>query len=60
MSKWIDELPDGTYKEEIYDPKGCRYLYNEVCCNDKSDMCADFPSIKYDCPRCEYFEPEEM
>ena len=24
------------------------------------DMCADFPSVKYDCPRCEYFESEEM
>lgn len=23
MSRWLDSLPDGTYKEKIYDRDGC-------------------------------------
>lgn len=59
MSRWLDPLPDGTYKEEIYDREGCRYLVNEVCCNDRCDWCCDFPDPEEDCKRCEYFEKED-
>ena len=48
MSRWLDQLPDGTYQVEIYDWEGCRHLHNEVCCNDKCDMCCDFPSPEED------------
>ena len=59
MSKWINELPDGTYKEEIANKNECKYMYNEVCCNDKSDWCADYPDAEIDCKKCELFEPED-
>ena len=59
MSKWINELPDGTYKEEIADKSACKHMYNEVCCNYKSDWCADYPDAETDCKKCELFEPED-
>ena len=59
MSRQIDQLPDGTYHVEVYDWEGCRHLHNEVCCNDKCDMCFDFPNQEEDCKRCKCFEPEE-
>ena len=59
MSRWIDQLPDGTYRVEVYDWEGCRRLHNEVCCHDKCDMCCDFPNQEEDCKRCKYFEQEE-
>lgn len=59
MSKWIDDLPDGTYKEEIADKGACKHMYNEVCCNDKSDWCADYPDMETDCKKCKLFEPED-
>lgn len=59
MSRWLDQLPDGTYQVEVYDWEGCRHLHNEVCCNDKCDMCCDFPNPEEDCKKCKYFEPEE-
>ena len=58
MSRWLDQLSDGTYQVEVYDWEGCRHLYNDVCCNDKCDMSYDFPSPEYDCVKCPYFEPE--
>lgn len=35
--------------------KTCKYLEDEVCCNDASEWLADFPSAE-DCRRCKYFE----
>lgn len=35
----------------------CKYLYDEVCCNDSSEYLADFPS-KEDCDKCEFYEKE--
>lgn len=38
----------------------CKWLVDEVCCNDKSDWRADFPP--YDCAEqdvCKYFEKED-
>ena len=42
MSRWIEQLPDGTYKEEVYDKDGCKHLYNEVCCNDHAKRAVIF------------------
>ena len=58
MSKWLDQLPDGTFKEEIYDRDGCRYFINEVCCNPECYWCCDYPDEE-ECSRCEYFEKED-
>lgn len=58
MSRWIERLPDGTYDEGIIDPDQCRWLYNEVCCNDSSPICADYPDKEY-CKRCKHFEKEQ-
>lgn len=35
--------------------KTCKYLEDEVCCNDASEWLADFPNAE-DCRRCKYFE----
>ena len=59
MSKWIDKLPDGTYKEEIADKGACKHMYNEACCNDKSDWRSDYPDAETDCQKCKLFEPED-
>lgn len=57
MSRTIEELSDGTYHEEIADYDACRHMYNEVCCNDKSEWLADYPG-EY-CEECPYFEVED-
>ena len=59
MSRWLEKLPDGTYKEDIYDRDGCKWLVNEVCCNDRCNWCCDFPAPEEDCKICEYFEKED-
>lgn len=33
----------------------CKYLYDEVCCNDSSDFLADFPA-KEDCAKCPLYD----
>lgn len=58
MSRWIEEQPDGTYKEEIADPDKCRHMYHDVCCNDKSDYLADWPTEE-ECRKCRLFKQEE-
>lgn len=57
MSRWL-EKKDGVYHEEIACTYECRHLINEVCTNDKSDMCCDFPHPEY-CRRCELFKKED-
>ena len=62
MSRWIETGKDERgrfYLETLKDPDGCKWLTNEVCCNDKCGMCCDFP-FEEDCTaeRCPYFERE--
>lgn len=59
MSRWLEQLPDGTYKVDVYGKEGCKYFCNEVCCNDQCKMCCDFPDPDEDCKICQYFEPED-
>ena len=59
MSRYIEQLPDGTYHEEIECMEKCRHMYNEVCCEGYSDHVADFPSEE-DCEYCAFFEKEEI
>ena len=58
MSRWIEKLPDGTYHEGIADPGKCRWMYDEVCCNDKSPCAGDFAD-EDDCDYCGLFEKEK-
>ena len=62
MSRWIETGKDERgrfYLETLKDPDGCKWLMNEVCCNDKCEMCCDFP-FEEDCTpeRCPYFGKE--
>ena len=53
MSYWIDEKEQITPK----DLTECKWLYNEICCNEKAYMCREFPSGK-ECKECPFFELE--
>ena len=59
MSRWLDSDRYGAYHEEIADMDECRHLINEVCTNDKSDMCCDFPHPEYCTHSCPYFAAED-
>lgn len=36
----------------------CKYLHDEVCCNDSSEYLAEFPS-EIDCRHCRQYERKE-
>lgn len=59
MSKWIGET-NGKYITTLADKDGCKYCYNEVCCNYKSEHLADFVSLEYGCRECELIEKEDL
>ena len=59
MSRWMDEGDDGEIRQSISSMDECRYLINEVCCNDKSDQCCDFPPPDYCKSRCPHFTKED-
>lgn len=57
MSKYIDYEP--IHIDEI-DYSKCKYLINEVCCNDESECVADYPNIKCETKEeCRYFAEED-
>ena len=58
MSKWLEKMGDGRYKVILADLDGCKYMYDEVCCNDRSEWCCDYPGE--DCKACKLFESEDM
>ena len=43
MSRFLTKNEDGTYLEEIESMEECKWKINEVCCNDSSYYCCDFP-----------------
>lgn len=60
MSRWIEvDHENGIVKEEIKSLEECRYLYNEVCCNELSDCVADYPDGEYCQRRCPHFARED-
>lgn len=60
MSRWLEDDGHGGYCEELANIDECRYLINEVCCNDKSDQCCDFPHPEEYCAKCcPYFTKED-
>ncbi len=59
MSRTLNQINDTEYGEKVINTDECRWLYDEVCRNDKSEHCCDFPNTKYDCKRCKLFESED-
>lgn len=57
MSGWIEEK-GGKYVTTVADMDACKHMYNEVCCNDQSELCGGWPD-EYDCSHCELFERED-
>lgn len=58
MSKYLDQNPDGTLEETIADPEECAWMFNEICCNDESPHCCEWPPTDY-CDTCPLFAPEK-
>lgn len=60
MSRWMEKGSDGIILQGISSMDECRYLINEVCCNDKSDQRCDFPHPEEYCAkRCPHFTKED-
>ena len=55
MSKWADEK-DGKVILSIADLRGCNNMYNQICCDERSDHLLESPGEGH---RCEYFEMED-
>ena len=58
MSRWMEKDKDGVIHQGIISMYQCRFLIDDVCCNDKSDQCCDFPHEEY-CRKCEHFVKED-
>ena len=60
MSRWMKEGSDGVIQQGIISMDECRYLIDEVCCNDKSQQCCDFPHPEEYCAKlCPFFTKED-
>lgn len=59
MSRWIQKDEDGSITQGIVGMDECRYLVDEVCCNDRSEQCCDFPHPDYCKTRCPHFTEED-
>lgn len=60
MSRWIDvDERQHIISETVSSAKECRYLVNEVCTNDRSEQCCDFPHPDYCELRCPHFTKED-
>ena len=46
------------FVERLDNPNKCRWLYDDVCCNDSSEWLADFPLDL--CKTCRYFTKERV
>lgn len=62
MSSFLSKDENGEYIKEIESLEVCRWKINEVCCNDKSEYLADYPSPFCQCRSkkdCDLYEKEE-
>lgn len=60
MSRWMEKGSDGVIRQGIISMDECRYLIDDVCCNDQSEQCCDFPHpIEYCKKRCPHFTKED-
>ena len=61
MSSFLIKNENGEYEKEIESMEICKWKINEVCCNDKSQYLADYPSLFCKCESkedCKFFELE--
>ena len=59
MSRYTEETKNGQYKTTIASMDGCKYDYNEVCCNvDNHEILGDFCTV-YTSRYCPYFVKED-
>lgn len=58
MSRYIEALPDGAYKETLASTDQCKHLINDVCCHDKSPYLGTWP-YEDECERCPLFQKED-
>lgn len=59
MSRYIEEK-DGKTITTIEDMERCKWLYNEICCHNKSEFLSKYPSIMCENKKtCKYFEKED-
>lgn len=62
MSSFLIKNKNGEYEKEIESMEICKWKINEVCCNDKSEYLADYPSPFCKCESkkdCIFFEKEK-
>lgn len=62
MSSFLIKNKNGECEKEIESMEICKWKINEVCCNDKSEYLADYPSPFCKCESkkdCNFFEKEE-
>lgn len=59
MSRWLEDDGNGGLRQVLANIEECRYLIDDVCCNDKSEQCCDFPHPEYCALRCPFFTKEE-
>lgn len=62
MSSYLSKNEKGEYIQEIQDINLCKWLINDVCCNDKSECLGDYPyprSICEDEFGCGCYEKEK-
>lgn len=59
MSRWLEDDGYGGLREVVANIEECRYLIDDVCCNDQSEQCCDYPHPEYCKYRCPHFTPEE-
>ena len=61
MSRYITRNDDGTVEEEIHSMELCKWLTNDMCCNDSCELLGWFPSPMRFCENdkyCKSFEKE--
>ena len=60
MSRFLTRNEYETYLEEIESMEICKWRINDVCCNYKSELLADYPYCKCESKKdCECFEKED-
>lgn len=62
MSRYITRNDDGTVEEEIASMELCKWLMNDICCNEKCDTlgwCVSPTSICESKYGCGCFEKED-
>lgn len=62
MSRYITRNDDGTVEEEIHSMELCKWLANDMCCNDSCELLGWFPSPMTFCENnkyCKSFEKED-